>query len=75
VADDLEASEREGLLARIEQQALLLAEQRALLYRRDQELREARAALHLVTQSRVYRLARRLGRWGWLKHRIRRVLG
>jgi len=70
-----------GLHAQIEQQAQALMEQRqqvaalrTLLFRRDRELCEARATLTLVSSSRVYYLMRTLGRWGWLAHRIRRVL-
>ena len=69
------------LHARIEQQDRVLAEQqrevvelRDQLYRQDRVLREARAILVLVLESRVYRLMRALGRWAWLEHRIRRVL-
>ena len=51
-----------------------LAELRARLYRREQELGEARAVSELLLRSRVYRLMRALGRWGWLEHRIRRAL-
>ena len=79
--DDLATRERESLLARIEQQAEALAELRresaelrARLYQRDKELREARAVLALVLSTRAYRLMRALGRWGWLEHRVRRVL-
>jgi hypothetical protein len=70
------------LRAQLERQAQDLAKQRqelgelrARLYRRDEELREARTTLGLVASSRVYRLMRALGRWGWLEHRIRRALG
>jgi len=70
-----------GLRAQIEQQAQALAEQRrelgelrARLHRREEELREARAVLRLLSTSRVYYLMRTFGRWGWLAHRIRRVL-
>ena len=76
-----ERCKRSELLAHIEQQDRALAEQqrelgelRARLYRRDEKLREARAVLRLVLRSRVYLLMRALGRWGWLAHRIRRVL-
>ena len=72
------AGPREEPLVQIEQQAKALAEQlaalRTLLYRRDEQLREARAALMLLSRSRVYRLMRVLGRWGWLERRINRVL-
>ena len=51
-----------------------LVELRARLHRREEELHEARDVLLLVTMTRVYRLLRSLGRWGWLEHRIRRVL-
>ena len=51
-----------------------LVELRARLYRREQELHEARAVLVLVSSSRMYRLLRVLGQWGWLDHRIRRAL-
>ncbi len=50
------------------------AELRARLHRREQELREARDVLLLVTMTRAYRLMRALARWGWLERRIRRVL-
>ena len=70
-----------GRRARIEQQAQAPAEQhqqvaalRTLLSWRDEELREARTTLALIGSSRVYHLMRALGRWGWLEHRIRRVL-
>jgi hypothetical protein len=70
-----------GCRAQIERLAQALAEQRqqvaalrTLLYRRDEELREARTTLALIASSRVYHLMRALGRWGWLEHRIRRVL-
>lgn len=76
--DPLEPSE---LLSRLDQQARALeergrelAELRARLYRREQELGEARAVSELLLRSRVYRLLRALGRWGWLEHRIRRAL-
>jgi hypothetical protein len=69
------------LFARIERQDRALAEQRRelgelrdRLHRRDEELREARAVSTLLLRSRVYRLLRALGRWGWLEHRIRRAL-
>ena len=79
--DDLATGERETLLARIEQQAEALAELRRELaelraqdHRRSEELREAQIAVRLLARSRVYRLARALGRWGWLERRIRRGL-
>ena len=76
-----ERLERSALLARIERQDRALAEcrqeateLRARLYRREQELHEARAVAMLLLRSRVYRLLRALGWWGWLEHRIRRAL-
>jgi hypothetical protein len=81
VDDDLVRSERETLLARIEHQDEALAalrrelvELRARAYRQSEELREAQIALRLLSRSRLYRLARFLGRWGWLERRIRRGL-
>ena len=69
------------LLSRLDHQARVLEEQcrelgelRIRLYRCDQELGEARAVSELLLRSRVYRLLRALGRWGWLEHRIRRAL-
>ena len=66
-ATALERLERSALLARIDQQARAPEEQgrelgtlRGRLYRRDQELGEARAVLGLLLSSRVYRLMRRL---------------
>jgi hypothetical protein len=81
VDDDLVRSERETLLARIEQQDAALAELRRELgelrvraHRQSEELSEARIALRLLSRSRLYRLARFLGRWEWLEWRIRRGL-
>ena len=79
--DDLVPGEREMLLARIEQQAEALAALRreaialrARVHRQSEDLREARLALMLLSRSRVYRLMRVLGRWGWLERRINRAL-
>ena len=79
--DDLARGERETLLARIEQQDEALAALRRELgdlrvraHRQSEELREAQIAFRLLLRSRLYRLARFLGRWGWLERRIRRGL-
>lgn len=79
--DDVAQETRETLLAKIEEQAKVLAERRqalaaqqAEIERQAKELREAQTALLLLSRTRVYRLARALGRWGWLERRIRRVL-
>jgi len=79
--DDQVRGEREALLAQIEQQAEALAELRrelvalrARAYRQSEDLHEAQVALRLLSRSRLYRLARFLGRWGWLERRIRRGL-
>ena len=58
----------------IEEQRRELGELRVRLHRCDQELGETRAVLILMLRSRVYWVMRALGRWGWLEHRIRRVL-
>ena len=42
--------------------------------RQAEALREARVILLLVSESRVYRVMRVLGRWGWLGRRIHRAL-
>ena len=70
-----------GRRSQIERPAQAPAEQRqqvaalrTLLSRRDEEFREARTTLALIASSRVYYLMRVLGRWGWLEHRICRVL-
>ena len=76
-----EQREHSALVTPIARQDRALAEQagelqelRARLYRREEELREARAVLVLLLTSRVYLLMRLIGRWGWLEHRIRRAL-
>ena len=73
--------DRFELIAEIERQARLLAEQRRALDalrsqadRQDARLREACSVLALLRTSRVYRLMRFLGRWGWLERRIQYVL-
>lgn len=79
--DDQVRGEREALLAQIEQQAEALAELRRELvalrvraHRQSEDLHETRIALRLLSRSRLYRLARFLGRWEWLEWRIRRGL-
>ena len=71
-ADLLGQRERQARAAPLQQQELEAL--RARLERRDEELREAHAILVLVLSTRVYRLMRLLGRWGWLERRIRRAL-
>ena len=70
-ADLLGQLERQARAAALQQELKALRER---LARRDGELREAHAILVLVLSSRVYRLMRSLGRWGWLERRIRRAL-
>ena len=55
-------------VARMEADLRVRVEQQALT------LKRARTVLVLIPRSRVYRVLRALGRWGWLERRINQAL-
>ena len=76
-----QAEELERRLALIKEQAETIADlhrelaaRLVLIERQATALRDARTIFVLLMMSRSYQLMRLLGRWGWLAHRIRRVL-